>query len=161
MPCRRPNSRLLPLGFEHQYPSALPDCRSHRARSELRVRRRSRTQPAYESRSGVAIQRLAVRQCESLVSLQGDNITKVRGNHSFKAGIYLEHAIKTESAFGDVNSTIAFGRDSLNPGDTNWAFSNALLGNFQSLYAVQPIPGRQLSHAQYRMVCAGQLEGHS
>ncbi len=61
-----------------------------------------------------------------------DNITKVHGNHSFKAGIYLEHAIKTESAFGDVNSTIAFGRDAANPGDTNWAFSNALLGNFQS-----------------------------
>jgi hypothetical protein len=61
-----------------------------------------------------------------------DNMTKVRGNHTIKAGIYLEHAIKTESAFGDVNSTIAFGRDPANPGDTNWAFSNALLGNFQS-----------------------------
>jgi hypothetical protein len=61
-----------------------------------------------------------------------DNVTKVRGNHTIKAGFYFEHAIKLESAFGDVNSTIAFGRDSLNPGDTNWAFSNALLGNFQS-----------------------------
>ncbi|MBV8730997.1 MAG: carboxypeptidase regulatory-like domain-containing protein, partial [Acidobacteriia bacterium] len=61
-----------------------------------------------------------------------DNLTKVAGTHTIKAGFFLEHAIKTESAFGDVNSTIAFGRDPLNPGDTNWAFSNALLGNFQS-----------------------------
>jgi hypothetical protein len=61
-----------------------------------------------------------------------DNLTKVWGTHTIKAGFFLEHAIKTESAFGDVDSTIAFGRDPLNPGDTNWAFSNALLGNFQS-----------------------------
>jgi hypothetical protein len=70
-----------------------------------------------------------------------DNLTKVAGTHTIKAGIFIEHAIKTESAFGDVNSTIAFGRDSLNPGDTNWAWSNALLGNFQSYtqYSRYPI----------------------
>jgi hypothetical protein len=61
-----------------------------------------------------------------------DNVVKVRGSHTIKLGIFIERAMKSESAFGDVNSTIAFGRDSLNPGDTNWAFSNALLGNFQS-----------------------------
>ena len=61
-----------------------------------------------------------------------DNINKIHGNHTFKAGFFFEHAIKLESAFGDVNSTIAFGRDAANPNDSNWAFSNALLGNFDS-----------------------------
>jgi hypothetical protein len=61
-----------------------------------------------------------------------DNLAKVKGNHTIKTGFFFEHAVKTESAFGDVNSTIAFGRDTANPNDSNWAFSNALLGNFRS-----------------------------
>jgi hypothetical protein len=61
-----------------------------------------------------------------------DNFTKVTSSHTIKAGIFIETATKTENPFRPVNGTINFGRDSNNPGDSNWAFSNALLGNFQT-----------------------------
>ena len=61
-----------------------------------------------------------------------DNLTKVRGAHTFKFGIFYEYAVKTESPFKPINSTISFATNSANPGDTNWPFANALLGNFNS-----------------------------
>lgn len=62
-----------------------------------------------------------------------DNVAKVMGRHTFKAGIYMHKSLKDQTAFTSVNGDIWFDRDSQNPGDTNWAFSNALLGNFQRL----------------------------
>jgi hypothetical protein len=59
-----------------------------------------------------------------------DNLSKVVGRHTLKFGGFVEYAIKHESPFRPYNSTLLFDRDSLNPGDTGWAFSNALLGNF-------------------------------
>jgi len=69
-----------------------------------------------------------------------DNVTKVTGRHTFKAGFYYEYAVKTENAFKPYNATIDFGRDSNNPGDTNWAFSNALLGTFLSYQQINADP---------------------
>jgi len=69
-----------------------------------------------------------------------DNITKVTGRHTFKGGLYYEYAVKTENAFKPYNATIDFGRDSNNPGDTNWAFSNALLGNFLNYQQINKDP---------------------
>ena len=65
-----------------------------------------------------------------------DNLTKVVGSHTLKAGIFYEYAVKTESPFKPINSTIYFDTNSQNPGDTNWPFANALLGNFNKY--VQP-----------------------
>lgn len=62
-----------------------------------------------------------------------DNISKVHDTHTFKAGIYLHKSAKDQTAFTSVNGDIWFDRDSNNPGDTGWAFSNALLGNYQRL----------------------------
>jgi hypothetical protein len=62
-----------------------------------------------------------------------DNVSKVTGPHTFKAGIYLHRSWKDQTAFTSVNGNIWFDRDGQNPGDTNWAFSNALIGNFQRL----------------------------
>lgn len=62
-----------------------------------------------------------------------DNITKVWGAHTLKAGIYLHHSQKDQTAFTSINGDIWFDRDASNPGDTNWAFANALLGNFQRI----------------------------
>jgi hypothetical protein len=59
-----------------------------------------------------------------------DNISKVHGTHTLKAGIFIEHAIKTENPFRPYNANIIFDQDSANPGDTGWAFANALMGNF-------------------------------
>jgi hypothetical protein len=61
-----------------------------------------------------------------------NSLTKLTGNHTMKFGIYFEHAIKTENPFRSLNSNIDFSRNTANPGDSNWAFSNALLGNFAS-----------------------------
>src|SRR5207247_9304322 len=60
-----------------------------------------------------------------------DNIAKVRASHTIKAGFFIEQGIKHESPFRPYNADIYFTRDSANPGDTGWAFANALLGNFQ------------------------------
>jgi hypothetical protein len=69
-----------------------------------------------------------------------DNVTKVLGTHTIKAGIYLEWATKTENAFKPYNGTINFGNDINNPCDTNWAFSNALLGCYQSYTQINQDP---------------------
>ncbi len=69
-----------------------------------------------------------------------DNVTKVTGTHTIKAGFYYEYAVKTENAFKPYNATIDFGRDSNNPGDTNWAFSNALIGTFLSYQQINADP---------------------
>jgi hypothetical protein len=60
------------------------------------------------------------------------SLTNTRGRHTAKYGLYAERwrAIKGEQ--GTWNGTIAFGTDTNNPGDSGNAFSNALLGNFQS-----------------------------
>jgi hypothetical protein len=62
-----------------------------------------------------------------------DNLSKVYGTHMFKGGIYLHKSAKDQTAFTSVNGIIEFGRDSNNPGDTNWPWSNALLGNYKYL----------------------------
>jgi len=74
-----------------------------------------------------------------------DNVTKVRGAHTLKAGIYLHKSLKDQTAFTSVNGNIWFDRDNLNPGDTNWAFSNALIGNYQRLQQ-----SNQVLNGQYR-----------
>ena len=62
------------------------------------------------------------------------NLTYLRGSHSFKTGMYYEDTRNSEgkggvgggSWSGDYN----FGVDTNNPLDTNFAYANALLGNF-------------------------------
>jgi hypothetical protein len=61
-----------------------------------------------------------------------DNITKVIGTHTFKAGIYIERMRKDEVGSGNTRGSFDFGRNTNNPFDSNYAFSNALLGNFNS-----------------------------
>ncbi len=62
-----------------------------------------------------------------------DNVTKVLGRHTIKAGIYLHKSLKDQTAFTSVNGDVWFDNNTQNPGNTNWAFSNALLGNFDRL----------------------------
>jgi Carboxypeptidase regulatory-like domain/TonB-dependent Receptor Plug Domain len=80
-----------------------------------------------------------------------DNITKVAGTHTIKAGFYYEYAVKTENAFKPYNATIDFSRDSNNPGDTNWAFSNALLGNYLSYTQINkdPLPSYTYKNIEF------------
>jgi hypothetical protein len=80
-----------------------------------------------------------------------DNITKSLGVHTIKAGIFYEYAVKTENAFRPYNSTINFGRDPNNPGDTNWAFSNALMGNYLSYQQINanPLPSYPYRNVEF------------
>ena len=62
-----------------------------------------------------------------------DNLTKVYGRHNFKAGIYYENTARNAAAAGGpLMGTATFTRDSNNPLDTNYAYSNAALGTLTS-----------------------------
>lgn len=61
-----------------------------------------------------------------------DGFSYVRQGHTFKAGIFLERARNHEGPAGVFNGNFDFSRDVNNPGDTNYAYSNASLGNFRS-----------------------------
>jgi hypothetical protein len=61
-----------------------------------------------------------------------DNVSWIRGAHTMKFGFYMERNWTSEGSRGtSFMGSFDFGRDVNNPGDTNWAFSNALVGNFR------------------------------
>ena len=55
------------------------------------------------------------------------------------------------NAFRPYSSTIDFGRDSNNPNDSNWAFSNALLGNFNTYQQINknPLPSYPYRNVEF------------
>jgi hypothetical protein len=61
-----------------------------------------------------------------------DNLTIIRGAHSYKAGISSSIIRNYEGEQSVFSGTFAFGRDVNNPLDSNWAYSNTLLGNFSN-----------------------------
>ena len=62
-----------------------------------------------------------------------DNISKVVGNHAFKAGIYLEHNLKLQPSQRNYNGQFSFAASSSNPFlNTNSGYANALLGDVNS-----------------------------
>lgn len=61
-----------------------------------------------------------------------DNLTKIAGTHTFKVGFHLEHTRRDAARASQFNGTIAFGRSVNANFDTNYAFSNAVLGSITS-----------------------------
>ena len=61
-----------------------------------------------------------------------DNVAKVTANHTMKFGFFYETSFKRQTATIVNNGRIDFSRDTANPGDTNWSFSNALLGDYRT-----------------------------
>lgn len=60
-----------------------------------------------------------------------DNVTKVVGVHTLKAGLYIQRSQKNQTSTSIVNSTIDFSSTNTNnPGNTGYSYANALLGNF-------------------------------
>jgi len=57
-----------------------------------------------------------------------DNLTKLWGLHTVKAGVFVQRSLKNQTSFGPNNATIEFNSNSSNPLNTNHPFSNALLG---------------------------------
>ncbi len=73
-----------------------------------------------------------------------DNVSKVWGTHTSKAGIFVQRNRKDQAA-GD-SMRITFGNNSSNPGNTGHPYANALLGNFDTFSE----PTRGIYQGQYR-----------
>jgi len=68
-------------------------------------------------------------------SVYSDNLSDLYRKHNFKVGVYVEHVARDGTAYSPLNSfngTVDFSRDSNNPYDTNYAYSNALLGSIDT-----------------------------
>ncbi|MFB3828256.1 MAG: carboxypeptidase regulatory-like domain-containing protein [Bryobacteraceae bacterium] len=61
-----------------------------------------------------------------------ENLSKIHGTHMLKFGVYLERTRKDQSANVNTRGDVSFDRDRNNPLDTNYAWSNALLGIYKS-----------------------------
>jgi hypothetical protein len=58
------------------------------------------------------------------------NLTRIRGGHSLKAGVYYQHSTKAQGDFATHNSLISFIDDANNPYDTGFGYANAAIGVF-------------------------------
>jgi hypothetical protein len=68
-------------------------------------------------------------------TVYSDNLSKVLRAHNLKAGFYIERVARDGTAYSPLNSfngTVDFSRDSNNPYDSNYAYSNALLGSIDN-----------------------------
>ncbi len=71
--------------------------------------------------------------CGDEVLTLANNLSLIRGPHTAKFGFYLQRNWTSEGwRAPSFNGRFDFGRDLNNPFDANWAFANALLGNFAS-----------------------------
>jgi hypothetical protein len=61
-----------------------------------------------------------------------DNLTKIAGNHSIKAGIYIEYNRKLQPGSPTYTGSYNFGVDTNNPLNSGNGFANALLGNYST-----------------------------
>jgi hypothetical protein len=61
-----------------------------------------------------------------------DNFSQITGSHNIKLGFYLERTTRNAQRSAAFNGTFNFNRDVNNPLETNYAYSNALLGSVQS-----------------------------
>jgi outer membrane receptor protein involved in Fe transport len=62
-----------------------------------------------------------------------NNLTKVWGTHTIKAGIFLQRSRKNQTSFSDNNGNYNFGDTTSNPYDTGYGYSNALFGVYQTV----------------------------
>jgi hypothetical protein len=60
------------------------------------------------------------------------NLTRMRGSHSLKAGLYFQHSGKAQGDFASHNSTISFVDSSGSPYDTGFGYANAVIGVFST-----------------------------
>jgi hypothetical protein len=60
------------------------------------------------------------------------NLTKIRGSHSLKAGVYFQHSYKAQTDFAIHNSGVNFWDDASNPYDTGFSYANAAIGVFNN-----------------------------
>jgi hypothetical protein len=78
-----------------------------------------------------------------------DNLSKIRGAHNIKVGVYIEKTSRNAARASAFNGTFSFDRNSNNPLDSNYAFANALLGTINSYRESDRHPN---AHARYTNV---------
>jgi hypothetical protein len=61
-----------------------------------------------------------------------NNLSWTRGSHTFKAGLYIEQFRRNQKKAVPFNGSFDFGRNVNNPLDSNWAYSNAILGVYNT-----------------------------
>jgi len=61
-----------------------------------------------------------------------NNLSKIYNRHNLKSGIYIEKTANNKVLSSAFNGTFDFGRNTLNPFDTNYAYSNAVIGSVNS-----------------------------
>ncbi len=61
-----------------------------------------------------------------------NNLSKIWGRHNTKFGLYVERTTRNAQRSAAFNGTFNFNRDVNNPFETNYAYSNAILGSVQS-----------------------------
>ena len=85
------------------------------------------------------------------------NITKVKGAHTMKAGLFLEHTTRPAARTSSFNGNFNFNNDSSNPRNTNVGYANALTGAITQYHGVRrPSVSARPVH-DFRVVRAGQL----
>lgn len=75
-----------------------------------------------------------------------NNLSKIAGAHNMKFGIYVERTTRNAQRSAAFNGTLNFNRDVNNPLETNYAYSNALMGSIQSYTEAN---GHPQAHARY------------
>ncbi len=76
-----------------------------------------------------------------------DNLSWIRDAHNLKFGFYIERTTRNAARATAFNGTFDFGRNVNNPLDSNYAFSNALMGIFNSYTESNLHPH---GHARYK-----------
>jgi hypothetical protein len=56
------------------------------------------------------------------------NLTKVKGSHTVKTGLFVEHTTRPAARSSSFNGNVSFNSDGANTSNTNAGFANALLG---------------------------------
>jgi len=93
--------------------------------------------------------RFPLRGADTVINFT-NNLTYTLGAHTFKGGFFFERTRNYEGEQGNYGGNYSFGRDVNNPFDSNYAYSNALLGNFSNYTESQSRPsneGRKTSTA--------------
>lgn len=78
-----------------------------------------------------------------------DNVSKIWRAHNLKAGVYVEKTARNAARASQFNGSFDFGRNVNNPFDSNYAYSNALLGDINSYTESDSHPH---AHARYTNV---------
>lgn len=86
--------------------------------------------------------RFPLRGADTAFNLS-DNVTHTLGAHTFKAGFAFERIRNYEGEQGTYGGSFSFGRDVNNPFDSNYAYSNAVLGQFANYSESQSRPSNE------------------